>query len=61
MQSASWFQGDGDNAAIDAMVAERVAARQSRDFARADALRAELEAQGIMLEDSTQGTTWRRR
>ena len=56
----AWFRGDGD-AAIDAAITERVAARKSRDFARADAIRRDLEAQGILLEDNPAGTTWRRR
>jgi len=46
--------------AIDALIAERSAARKGRDFARADAIRAELEAAGVVLEDGAAGTTWRR-
>ncbi len=54
-----WFQGDGD-AAIDALIAERIAARADKNFARADEIRDELTAQGIVLEDGAGGTTWRR-
>jgi len=47
-----------DTAHIDALIAERQAAKAARDFARSDAIRAELLAQGIVLKDSAQGTTW---
>ena len=57
----SWFQGEGDTGWIDEAIAERRAARQSRDFARADAIRRSLEEQGVLLEDNAGGTTWRRR
>jgi cysteinyl-tRNA synthetase len=46
---------------VEAMLAERTAARQARDFARADALRAELDAMGVEVMDSPQGSTWRRK
>ncbi len=56
-----WFRGGGDDSAeIDALVAERFAARASRNFARADAIRAELTARGIAVEDGAKGSIWRR-
>ena len=45
--------------AIEALIVERRQARQNRDFARADAIRNELAAQGIELLDSATGTTWK--
>jgi len=48
------------DAKIDALVAERDAARAAKDWKRADELRAELRALGIELVDSPQGTRWRR-
>ena len=47
-----------DTAHIDVLIAQRQAAKAGRDFARADAIRAELLAQGIVLKDSALGTTW---
>jgi cysteinyl-tRNA synthetase len=44
---------------IEALVVERSKARRERDFNRADALRDELAAAGILLEDTPQGTIWR--
>ncbi|WP_339118807.1 cysteine--tRNA ligase [Halomonas sp. BMC6] len=43
---------------IEAKIAERYAAKASKDFARADAIRDELAALGIILKDSREGTTW---
>ncbi|MGI4978754.1 MAG: DALR domain-containing protein, partial [Janthinobacterium lividum] len=70
---AAWFQGTAghaapgttapgtpDAAAIEAAIAERLAARAARDWAGADAIRARLAAQGILLEDKSGATTWRR-
>ena len=47
-----------DEARIQALVEERTAAKKSKDFARADAIRKELEAEGIELRDSPEGTVW---
>ncbi|MDX1466869.1 MAG: cysteine--tRNA ligase, partial [Halomonas sp.] len=41
-----------------ARIEARAAAKKARDFARADAIRDELAALGIILKDSREGTTW---
>jgi len=46
--------------AIDALVAERTASKKSRDFARADQIRQDLAAQGVILEDTKDGVRWKR-
>jgi len=48
------------DADIERLIGERAEARKSRDFARADQIRDDLAAAGILLEDSAEGTRWRR-
>jgi cysteinyl-tRNA synthetase len=64
-----WLQGGAsgeagedemDAAAIEALIAERSGAKAAKDFARADAIRAELLEAGVVLEDGAAGTRWRR-
>ena len=59
----SWFKGEGNDdeaAEIEALIAKRAEAKKNKDWATADAIRDELKAKGIVLEDSPSGTTWKR-
>jgi len=69
-----WFQGSifsdaievnatvisGELKSIDDFIAERDLAKKQRDFKKADAIRDDLASQGILLEDTPQGTRWKR-
>ncbi|TAL30163.1 MAG: cysteine--tRNA ligase [Spirochaetes bacterium] len=50
-----------DSARIEALIAERKDAKKQRNFARADEIRAALEAEGIVLEDTKDGTRWKKK
>jgi cysteinyl-tRNA synthetase len=62
----AWFRWQPAGAAsldeteIAGMIQRRLAARKARNFAEADRIRDELKAQGVVLEDSAAGTTWKR-
>jgi cysteinyl-tRNA synthetase len=62
-----WFQGEfyfGDHALkpddVQRLIDARAEAKRIRDFTAADQIREELRSKGILLEDSSTGTTWRR-
>jgi len=64
-----WFKGSKNSVGgadglsdedIDNLINERVDAKKNKNFARADEIRDSLKDQGIILEDSPQGTTWKR-
>lgn len=58
-----WFRASfGEQAVeIDALVAQRVAARVAKDYALSDKLRDDLAARGVEIMDSASGSTWRRK
>ena len=58
----AWFRGGADaalTARIDDLIAQRVAARAAKDWASADAIRAELTALNVEVMDNPTGATWR--
>lgn len=59
----TWLAGDTeglDDALIDQLIVERNAAKKNKDFSRADEIRDQLQEMGIALEDTADGTRWRR-
>ena len=63
---AAYLQGGGaaagglDEATIQALIADRAAAKAAKNFTEADRIRQDLLAQGVVLKDSATGTTWER-
>jgi cysteinyl-tRNA synthetase len=60
-----FLQGAGtndqmDDESIEALIRQRIAAKQARDWSAADEIRDRLKNAGVILEDSPAGTTWRR-
>ncbi len=60
-----WFKSGGaasglSDTEIDAQIAARLAAKKAKNFAESDRIRDALAQQGVILEDSAAGTTWRR-
>ena len=60
---AEWFSRGGDSdedAHIQILIDERNAAKKTRDFTRADAIRKQLADEGVLIEDTAAGVRWRR-
>jgi cysteinyl-tRNA synthetase len=57
-EAADQAANQAERTEIEALIQKRAAARQARDFAAADALRGELEARGVLIQDGPEGTTW---
>jgi len=56
-----FLQGEADGALdVEGLIQARLTAKKNKNFAEADAIRKQLAEAGIVLEDTPQGTTWRR-
>jgi cysteinyl-tRNA synthetase len=58
----SWFEGGADDelkAKVEALIEARLEARAAKDFARADAIRVEIDALGVVVMDGAGGSSWR--
>ncbi len=61
MDPVAWFQ-DGKNVEdIQSLIDARDAAKKNKDYKKADEIRYELERNGVILEDTPQGTRWKRK
>ena len=62
MSADDWFQrgedSDIDIERVEVLLAERLNAKEGKDFARADAIRDELTAMGVTIKDTAHGTEW---
>ncbi len=54
-------ENDVDARRIESLLEERVTAKKNKNYARADVIRDQLQAEGIVIEDTSQGTRWSRR
>lgn len=61
LQAGAQGEDDAEVAKIEGLIKQRNDARQSKDWALADQARDALAAMGVVLEDSSAGTTWRRK
>ncbi len=62
-EPSEWFRGavrDDDNVRIHQQISARDEAKRNKDYALADAIRNELLAEGVVLEDTAQGVRWKR-
>lgn len=61
LKGGAQTEDDAEVAKIEALIQQRLDARQNKDWAQADAARDELTVMGVVLEDGATGTTWRRK